>query len=47
VRAGDPLLELRTDDGSRFAPARAAAAEAIEITATAPAPVPLLLDRIA
>ncbi|GID94421.1 thymidine phosphorylase [Amorphoplanes digitatis] len=47
VRAGDPLLELRTDDGSRIAAARAAADGAIRIGQRAPAPTPLLIDRIA
>jgi thymidine phosphorylase len=47
VRAGDPLLELRTDEGSRVAGARDAAERAIVISQTAPAPTPLLLDRIA
>jgi len=47
VRAGDPLLELRTDDGSRIATARAAADGALVIAETAPAPTALLLDRIA
>jgi thymidine phosphorylase len=47
VRAGDPLLELRTDEGSRIATAREAADGAVVITQAAPAPTPLLLDRIA
>jgi thymidine phosphorylase len=47
VRAGDPLLELRTDDGGRIDGARALAAEAVVIADTAPAPAPLLIDRIA
>jgi thymidine phosphorylase len=47
VRAGDPLLELRTDQGSRLAAARVAAEDAIAIGETAPAPRSLLLDRIA
>jgi thymidine phosphorylase len=47
VRAGDPLLELRTDEGSRIETARAAADAAMVVTQTAPAPTPLLLDRIA
>jgi thymidine phosphorylase len=47
VRAGDPLLELRTDEGSRIETAREAAGAAIVITQAAPAPTPLLLDRIA
>jgi thymidine phosphorylase len=47
VRAGDPLLELRTDDGGRIAAARELAAEAVVVAETAPAPAPLLIDRIA
>lgn len=47
VRAGDPLLELRTDDGSRISAALAAAGGAIRIGQNAPAPTPLLIDRIA
>ncbi|MET8147010.1 thymidine phosphorylase [Actinoplanes sp. NPDC049668] len=47
VRAGDPLLELRTDDGSRIAAALAVADGAIRIGQEPPAPTPLLIDRIA
>jgi thymidine phosphorylase len=47
VRAGDPLLELRTDESSRIATAREAADNAVVITQTAPTPTPLLIDRIA
>jgi thymidine phosphorylase len=47
VRAGDPLLELRTDEGSRIAAAREAAARAVRVAASAPEPVPLLLERVA
>ncbi|MEU4220543.1 thymidine phosphorylase [Actinoplanes sp. NPDC026623] len=47
VRAGDPLLELRTDDGSRISAALAAADGAIRIGQGAPTPTPLLIDRIA
>jgi thymidine phosphorylase len=47
VRAGDPLLELRTDEGSRFDAARQAVRSAIVIAETAPEPRSLLLDRIA
>jgi thymidine phosphorylase len=47
VRRGDPLLELRTDDTSRFADARDAAAAAIVVGGPAPAPADLLIDRIA
>ena len=45
VRQGQPLLELRTDDPSRFPRALAALEGAYEIGATA-APTPLVLDRI-
>ncbi len=47
VRAGDPLLELRTDDGGRIATARDVAAAAVAIADAAPAPARLLIDRIA
>jgi len=47
VTAGQPLLELRTDDEGRIAAARDLANSAIRIAAEAPGPRPLLLDRIA
>jgi thymidine phosphorylase len=47
VRAGDPLLELRTDESSRIATAREAADGAIVIAQAAPAATRLLIDRIA
>jgi thymidine phosphorylase len=47
VRAGDPLFELRTDDGSRIPMALAAADGAVTVADVAPEPEPLLLDRIA
>ncbi|MCA2213876.1 thymidine phosphorylase [Jidongwangia harbinensis] len=47
VRAGDPLLELRTDEPGRIAAARAVAAPAVVVAETAQAPAPLLIDRIA
>ncbi|HEU4348595.1 MAG TPA: thymidine phosphorylase [Actinoplanes sp.] len=47
VRRGDPLAELRTDDGSRIPAARDLAAAAIVVAQTAPDPVPLLIDRVA
>jgi thymidine phosphorylase len=47
VRAGDPLLELRTDEPGRIPAARAVAAPAVVVAETAPAPAPLLIDRIA
>jgi thymidine phosphorylase len=47
VAAGDPLYELRTDDGSRIDAARAAADGAVVITERAPSPSGLVLERIA
>jgi thymidine phosphorylase len=47
VRAGDALLELRTDQESRIPAARDLAAGAVRIAQAAPTPTPLLLDRIA
>ncbi|MFI1991235.1 thymidine phosphorylase [Actinoplanes sp. NPDC020271] len=47
VKAGDVLLELRTDDESRIASARADAVAAIMIGTDAPTSAGLLLDRIA
>ena len=47
VAAGDPLFELRTDDGSRITAALAAADGAVTFADAVPAPTPLLLDRIA
>jgi len=47
VRRGDPLAELRTDDGSRLGPARDVAAAAIVVAEAAPAPAPLLIERVA
>jgi thymidine phosphorylase len=47
VRAGDPLFELRTDDGSTIAAALAAADGAVVVADAAPEPVPLILERIA
>ncbi|GIF08744.1 thymidine phosphorylase [Actinoplanes siamensis] len=47
VKAGDVLLELRTDDESRIEAARADAAAAIALGSDAPASAGLLLDRIA
>jgi thymidine phosphorylase len=47
VRAGDALLELRTDEESRIPAARDLAAGAVRIAQAAPTPTPLLLDRIA
>jgi thymidine phosphorylase len=47
VRAGDPLFELRTDDGVRIAAALAAADGAVTVADAAPQPAPLVLERIA
>jgi thymidine phosphorylase len=47
VVAGDPLYEMRTDDASRFAAARAAAEGAVGVADTAPPPGALVLERIA
>jgi thymidine phosphorylase len=47
VEAGQPVLELRADDESRFARAREALAGAIEIGAEPAAGAPLVLERIA
>jgi thymidine phosphorylase len=46
VRAGDPLLELRTDESQRLAAARQAAADAVVVSAERPTPRPLVIDRI-
>ena len=47
VRAGDPILELHTEDETRLDPAREALAGGIDVGPEAPAPPPLVLDRIA
>jgi thymidine phosphorylase len=47
VAVGDPLLELRTDEGSRISAALAGADGAVRISQNAPTPTPLLIDRIA
>ena len=47
VRAGDPLLEARTDEAGRIPAALAAAGGAIKLASAAPTPAPLLIDRIA
>jgi len=46
VEAGQPLLELHSDDADRFAPALAALEGAISISENAPAARPLIVDRI-
>ena len=47
VAAGQPVLELRTDDESLLAGARAALAGAIEVGDEPPPEVPLVIERIA
>jgi thymidine phosphorylase len=47
VRAGDVLLELRTEDPSRFPAALAVADTAVSITPAPPEPRPLIMERIA
>jgi len=47
VRAGDVLLELRTDEADRIPAALATASGAVRTAQSAPAPAPLLIDRIA
>jgi thymidine phosphorylase len=46
VRAGDTVLELRTDEESRIESARAVAARAVVISDRAPDRAKLLIDRI-
>jgi thymidine phosphorylase len=46
VAKGQPLLELRADDESRFAAALAALDAAVEVSDQPPAPVPLVIDHI-
>jgi thymidine phosphorylase len=46
VTAGQPVLELRTDDDTRFGPAAEALAGAVEIGAQPPAAQPLVIERI-
>ena len=46
VRAGAPLLELRTDEPARFEPALAALDGAFQIGPEPVAPAPLVLERI-
>jgi thymidine phosphorylase len=46
VAAGEPVLELRSDDSARFDRALEALAGAIEITPEPPEPAPLVIDRI-
>jgi thymidine phosphorylase len=45
VRAGDPLYELRTDEGDRLPAAIAAAGDAVRI-GDPPPPAPLVIERI-
>ncbi len=46
VRKGQPLLELRADDESRFGPALAALDTAIQISEAPPPSVPLVIEHI-
>ena len=46
LRAGEPLLELHTDDADRLAGALSALDGSFEIGADAPTPAPLILDRV-
>ena len=46
VAAGQPVLELRTDDETRFGPAIAALAGAVQTGAEPPAAAPLVIERI-
>ena len=46
VAAGQPILELRTDDQTRFGPAIAALAGATAVGADPPAAGPLVLERV-
>jgi thymidine phosphorylase len=46
VRKGQPLLELRADDESRFGPALAALETAIQISEAPPPSVPLVIEHI-
>jgi thymidine phosphorylase len=47
VTRGQPLLELRTDEGSRMATARDAAEQAVSVAQAAPDRRPIVIDRIA
>jgi thymidine phosphorylase len=46
VQAGEPLLELHSDDSDRFSSALQALKGAVEISAEPPEPQPLILERI-
>jgi thymidine phosphorylase len=46
VTAGQPVLELRGDDETRFAAAIEALSGAVEVGPEPPAAVPLVIDRI-
>jgi thymidine phosphorylase len=46
VAKGQPLLELRADDESRFAAALAALDGAVEVSDQPPAPVPLVIEHV-
>ena len=46
VRAGDPLVELRTDEAERIPAALNAIGQAVVVSPTPPAPSPLVIERI-
>jgi len=46
VRAGEPLLELRTEDPGRIPAAREVIEGAVAVAAAAPSRTPLIIDRI-
>jgi thymidine phosphorylase len=46
VRAGEPLLELRTEDAARIPAAREVVEGAVAVATTAPPRTPLIIDRI-
>jgi thymidine phosphorylase len=46
VAKGEPVLELRTDDPSRFGHAIEALSDALEIAGEAPEPRAMVIERI-
>jgi thymidine phosphorylase len=46
VAAGQPILELRTDEETRFGPAIAALADAVDVGPEPAASPPLVIERI-
>jgi len=46
VKVGDPILELHTEDDSRFYAAKAALTRAITVADEMPSPTPLVIDRV-